>query len=135
LQPSFYSKKFLSKSENQKIKKELKNEVIVKKGFNSQKWKFKIKNNTNLKGTFINCRHTRKDGWMDGWTDGKQLGNNFLSCFQQKLSSGKRKNYGNSNISPCKNVIFKKSSGKKTKILSTYQHKPKYIIFRKKILI
>jgi hypothetical protein len=26
------------------------------------------------------------------------------------LNMNKRKNYGNSNISPCKNIIFKKSS-------------------------
>jgi hypothetical protein len=29
----------------------------------------------------------------------------------------KKKNYGNSKISPCKNMIFKKSSKKETKIL------------------
>jgi len=29
----------------------------------------------------------------------------------------KKKNDGNSNISPCKNIIFKKYSKKKTKIL------------------
>jgi hypothetical protein len=45
-----------------------------------------------------------------------------------------KKNYGNSNISPCKNVIFKKSS-KRNQNPSRYnnsitnlkyQHKPKY---------
>jgi len=29
----------------------------------------------------------------------------------------KKKNYGNSNISPCKNIIFRKSPIKETKIL------------------
>jgi hypothetical protein len=29
----------------------------------------------------------------------------------------KKKNYGNSNISPCKNIIFKKSFKKETKIV------------------
>jgi hypothetical protein len=32
-------------------------------------------------------------------------------------SQGKKKNYGNSHISPCKNIIFKKNSPKETKIL------------------
>jgi hypothetical protein len=52
-----------------------------------------------------------------------------------------KKNYGNSNISPCKNIIFKKSS-KRNQNPSTYynsitnlkfQHKPKYQL--SKILI
>ncbi len=52
-----------------------------------------------------------------------------------------KKNYGNSNISPCKNTIFKKSS-KRNQNLSRYynsitnlkfQHKPKYHL--SKILI
>jgi hypothetical protein len=30
----------------------------------------------------------------------------------KKVSEGKKKNYGNSNISPCKNIIFKKPSKK-----------------------
>jgi hypothetical protein len=40
----------------------------------------------------------------------------------------KKKNYGNSNISPCKNILFKKSS---TNL--KFQHKPKYHL--SKILI
>jgi hypothetical protein len=54
----------------------------------------------------------------------------------------KKKNYGNSNISPCKNIMFKKSS-KKNQNPSRYyynsvtnlkfQHKPKYHL--SKILI
>jgi hypothetical protein len=51
----------------------------------------------------------------------------------------KKKNYGNSNISPWKNIIFKKSS-KRNQNPSRYynsltnlkfQDKPKYIILRK----
>ncbi len=55
----------------------------------------------------------------------------------------KKKNYGNSNISPCQNIIFKKNSLKETKDPSSYynsiitnlefQHKPKYHL--SKILI
>jgi hypothetical protein len=30
-----------------------------------------------------------------------------------KVSQGKRKNYGNSNISPCKNIIFPRKSSQK----------------------
>jgi hypothetical protein len=53
-----------------------------------------------------------------------------------------KKNYGNSNISPCKKIVFKKSSKKKLKNPSKYynstnnlkfQHKPKYHV--SKILI
>jgi hypothetical protein len=53
-----------------------------------------------------------------------------------------KKNYENSNISPCKNIIFKKNSPKETKNPSRYhnpttnlkfQHKPKYHL--SKILI
>jgi hypothetical protein len=47
------------------------------------------------------------------------------STFRQK------KKYGNSNISPCKNIIFKKNILKETKILQDitnpkFQHKSKY---------
>jgi hypothetical protein len=53
----------------------------------------------------------------------------------------KRKNYGNSNISPYKNIIFKKSSKRKQNPSKYYnsvnnlkfQHKPKYHL--SKILI
>jgi hypothetical protein len=61
----------------------------------------------------------------------------FKSILRQK------KNYRNSNISPCKNVIFKKSSSKRNQNPSRYynsitnlkfqQHKPKYHL--SKILI
>jgi len=55
-----------------------------------------------------------------------------------------KKNYENSNISPCKNIIFKKSSKRKPKSFKIYyynsiitnlkfQHKPKYHV--SKILI
>jgi hypothetical protein len=45
-----------------------------------------------------------------------------------------KKNYGNSNISPCKNIIFKKSSERNQKPAKYYnsitnlkfRHKPKY---------
>jgi len=41
-----------------------------------------------------------------------------LAILHSKVSQGKRKNYGNSNISPCKNnIIFIKSSKKETKFL------------------
>jgi hypothetical protein len=33
-----------------------------------------------------------------------------LAIYIKKYLKAKRKNYGNSNISPCKNIIFKKSS-------------------------
>jgi hypothetical protein len=36
-----------------------------------------------------------------------------LAIYMKKASEGKKKNYGNSNISPCKNIIFKKKSSKK----------------------
>jgi hypothetical protein len=50
-----------------------------------------------------------------------------------------KKNYENSNISPCKNIIFKKSSKRNHNPSRYYnsitnlkfQHKPKYIIFQK----
>jgi hypothetical protein len=54
--------------------------------------------------------------------------------FTLKSIARHKKNYGNSNILPCKNIIFKKSS-KRNQNLSRYhnsitnlkfQHKPKY---------
>jgi hypothetical protein len=42
-----------------------------------------------------------------------------LAILHSKVSQGKRKNYGNSNISPCKNIIFTKSS-KRNQIPSRY---------------
>jgi hypothetical protein len=67
-----------------------------------------------------------------------------LAILHYKVSEGKRKNSENSNISPCKNIIFikKKSSRKETKNPSRYyynsiiinlkfQHKPKNITFQK----
>jgi hypothetical protein len=63
--------------------------------------------------------------------------------FTLKSILRQKKNYDeNSNISPCKNIIFKKSSKKETKILPRhfnsiinlkFQHKPKYHL--SKILI
>jgi hypothetical protein len=61
--------------------------------------------------------------------------------FTLKSILRQKKNYGNSNISPCKNIIFKKSS-KRNQNPSRYynsitnlkfQHKPKYHL--SKILI
>jgi hypothetical protein len=55
--------------------------------------------------------------------------------FTLKSILRQKKNYGNSNISPYKNIIFKKSSEKKPKILQViitlrtnlkFQHMPKY---------
>jgi hypothetical protein len=40
----------------------------------------------------------------------------------QKVSRSKMKNYGNSNISPCKNVIFKKSSKRNQNPSSCYYY-------------
>jgi hypothetical protein len=40
-----------------------------------------------------------------------------LAIYIKKVSQGKKKNYGNSHISPCKNIILKKNSPKETKIL------------------
>jgi hypothetical protein len=61
--------------------------------------------------------------------------------FTLKCVSGQKKNYGNSNISPCKNIIFKKSSKRNQNPSKYYnsitnlkfQHKPKYYL--SKILI
>jgi len=39
-----------------------------------------------------------------------------LAIYIKKYLKAKRKHYGNSNISPCKNIIFKKSS-EETKVL------------------
>ncbi len=62
----------------------------------------------------------------------------FKSILRQK-----KKNYENSNISPCKNIIFKKSSQRNQNPSKIYynsiitnlkfQHKPKYIIFQKSL--
>jgi hypothetical protein len=61
--------------------------------------------------------------------------------FTLKIILRQKKKYGNSNISPCKNIIFKKSS-KRNQNPSRYynsitnlnlQHKPKYHV--SKILI
>jgi hypothetical protein len=38
-----------------------------------------------------------------------------LAIYMEKVSEGKRKNYGNSNVSPCRNITFRKSSKKKPK--------------------
>jgi len=54
--------------------------------------------------------------------------------FTLKSISRQRKNYGNSNILPCKNIIFKKSSERNQNPARRYnsitnlkfQHKPKY---------
>jgi hypothetical protein len=63
--------------------------------------------------------------------------------FTLKSILRQKKNYGNSNISPCKNILFIKNPLKETKILQRYynsiitnlkfQHKPKYHL--SKILI
>jgi hypothetical protein len=66
-----------------------------------------------------------------------------LAIYIKKYLKAKKKNYENSNISACKNIIFKKSS-KKNQNPSRYyynsittnlkfQHKPKYHV--SKILI
>jgi len=54
--------------------------------------------------------------------------------FTLKRILRQKKNYGNSNISPCKNIIFKKSSKRNQNPSRDYnsitnlkfQHKPKY---------
>jgi predicted Zn-ribbon and HTH transcriptional regulator len=61
--------------------------------------------------------------------------------FTLKRILRQKKNYGNSNISPCKNIIFKKSSKRNQnpsrcyncKTNLKFQHKPKYHL--SKILI
>jgi hypothetical protein len=61
--------------------------------------------------------------------------------FTLKSILRQKKNYGNSNISPCKNIIFKKSSERNQNPSRCYnsvtklkfQHKPKYHL--SKILI
>jgi hypothetical protein len=69
--------------------------------------------------------------------------------FKKYLNAKKKKNYGNSNISPCQNIIFpKKKSSKRNKNLSRYyynnsiitnlkfQHKkPKYNYQLSKVLV
>jgi len=64
-----------------------------------------------------------------------------LPFILKSITRQKKKNYGNSNISPCKNnIIFKKSSERNqnpsryyNSIITNlkFQHKPKYIIFQK----
>jgi hypothetical protein len=60
-----------------------------------------------------------------------------LAIYIKNLSiSRQKKNYGNSNIPPCKNIIFPKKSSKRNQNPSRYhnsiitnlksQHKPKY---------
>ncbi len=61
----------------------------------------------------------------------------------KKYLKAKNKNYGNSNISSCENIIFQKNPLKEKQNPSRYyyynsiitnlkfQHKPKYIIFLK----
>jgi len=61
--------------------------------------------------------------------------------YTSKTILRQKKNYGNSNISPCKNIIFRKILLKETKNPSRYhnsitnlkfhQHKPKNIMFQK----
>jgi hypothetical protein len=57
-----------------------------------------------------------------------------LAIYVKKYLNAKKKNYGNSNISPCKNIIFQKSSKRNQNPSKYYnsvtnlefQHKPKY---------
>jgi hypothetical protein len=66
---------------------------------------------------------------------------NVASPFTFKSISRQRKNYGNTNILPCKNIIFKKSSKRNQNparyynfiINLKFQHNPKYHL--EKILI
>ncbi len=64
-----------------------------------------------------------------------------LAIYNKKNILRKKKDYGNSNISPCKNIIFKKPSKKKNQNPSRYyynsiitnlkfQHKPKISSFK-----
>jgi hypothetical protein len=48
-----------------------------------------------------------------------------LAIYIKKVSilRPKKKNYGNSNISPCKNIIFKQNPLKQTKILQDIKPK------------
>jgi hypothetical protein len=72
-------------------------------------------------------------------TSGVALPFTLKSILRQK----KKKNYGNSNISPCKNIPnLQKRSSKRNQNPSRYynsgtnlkfQHKPKHIIFQKSI--
>jgi hypothetical protein len=66
----------------------------------------------------------------------------MASPFTLKGILGQEKNDENSNISPCKNIIFKKSSERNqnpsryyyyNSIITNlkFQHKPKYVIFQK----
>jgi hypothetical protein len=60
------------------------------------------------------------------------------SSFTEQSTLRQKKNYGNSNISPCKNIIFKKSSKRKQNPSRYYnsitnlkfQHKPQYHLSR-----
>jgi hypothetical protein len=64
-----------------------------------------------------------------------------LAIYMKKYLNAKKKNYENSNISPCKNIIFQKSSKRNQNPSKYYnsvtnlefQHKPKYHL--SKILI
>jgi hypothetical protein len=60
-----------------------------------------------------------------------------LAIFTLKSILRQKKNYGNSSISPCKNIIFKKSSERNQNLSRYYnsiitnlkfQHKPKYYL-------
>jgi hypothetical protein len=56
---------------------------------------------------------------FEDFVDNQGLHNNVALPFLHEKASykGKKKNYGNSNISPCKNVIFQKSSYKNRPII------------------
>jgi hypothetical protein len=87
----------------------------------------------NPSGYFIFCTYQNK----------QRVCHTLALPFTLKIKLRQKTNYENSNISPCKNIIFKKKSSKRNKNPSTYynfitnlkfQHKPKYHV-SKKILI
>jgi hypothetical protein len=85
---------------------------------------------------------TSSYGWSTLWLNKKQgVCHTLWPChLHYKVSLRQTKNCGNSNISPCKNIIFKKNSSKRNQNPSSYynmnlkfQQKPKYLV--SKILI
>jgi hypothetical protein len=83
----------------------------------------------------VKCIHTCINEWKQGVCDTVALPFTLKSILRQK-----KKNYGNSNISPRKNIIFKKKSSNRNQNPSRYhnsiisnlkfQHKPKISSFK-----
>jgi hypothetical protein len=91
----------------------------------------KVKGHQSHSPLFKNPKWSSKAAATTTTRDASHCG---LAIYIKKYLKEKKKNYGNSNISPCKNIIFKNSS-KTNQNPSRYfnsitdlkfQHKPKY---------